>query len=160
MEKATLVIMCGVPGVGKDYAIHNEAFFEGFRENEVSRDKIRFGLLKEGEDYFSKEKEVFDEFVRQLSDGLKQGRTMIANATHITRASRKKLIRAIDDTGVQDYQIMIYCVNADTDVILRQNSQRTGLACVPQEVILKMVNTYQTPMYREDARIKLITIKY
>ena len=45
MNKPTLIVMCGVPGAGKDYQIMNHKFFENLRANVVSRDAIRFNML-------------------------------------------------------------------------------------------------------------------
>ena len=48
-NKPTLIIMCGVPGAGKDYQIMNHKFFENLRANVVSRDTIRFNMLQDFE---------------------------------------------------------------------------------------------------------------
>mgnify|MGYP002513555517 FL=1 len=81
----TLVIMCGVPGAGKDYHIMNHRFFTNLRANVVSRDTIRFAMLKDGDDYFKNEKKVFNQFVREIATALEEGRDVVANATHIDK---------------------------------------------------------------------------
>ena len=55
---ATLYILCGPSGCGKT------TWAEQFMSDDedvryVSRDEIRFSLLKEGEDYFAHEREIF-----------------------------------------------------------------------------------------------------
>ena len=50
-----LYVMCGGPGSGKSTWIKkNLPTFKGYTKV-VSRDEIRFSLVKEGEEYFSKE---------------------------------------------------------------------------------------------------------
>ena len=47
-----LIMMCGIPGSGKSTWIQNCKGFIGNDVVVVSRDAIRFSMLKEGEDYF------------------------------------------------------------------------------------------------------------
>ena len=88
-------IMCGIPGSGKStfakkiteiYEKHNISI------ETVSRDEIRFSLIKPGEDYFSKEKEVFSIYIENLKKSLNNNNITIADATHLNFASRKKLL--------------------------------------------------------------------
>ena len=58
----TLYILIGVPGVGKSY-FAKKKLMEGPGWKYISRDEIRYSLLKEGEDYFSHENEVFEKFI-------------------------------------------------------------------------------------------------
>ena len=62
-KEPILYISCGVPGSGKSTFLKNHT-----KPNEaiISRDEIRFNLLKDGEDYFSHENEVFDKFVDNI----------------------------------------------------------------------------------------------
>ena len=56
---ANLFIMMGAPGAGKSTFIKN---LKGESGIPISRDQIRFSMVKEDEPYFSKEKEVYKEF--------------------------------------------------------------------------------------------------
>ena len=153
-NKPTLIIMCGVPGAGKDYHIMNHRFFENLRANVVSRDAIRFSMLKDGDDYFKNENKVFNQFVREIVIGLNEGRNVVANATHINRASRDKLIKAIDSrVSVKDYNIMFFVVQASYETILKQNNRRVGLKRVPDDTITNMFSKFSMPGYHEDKRI-------
>lgn len=140
--KPTLVIMCGIAGSGKDYEIeHNAIFNESFKGSltVVSRDKVRLSILKEGEHYFSHEKEVFREFVDQICEGLKiENNTVIANATHLNPISRKKLISAIDNKFGKDYDIVCFAIIRNVDIALMFNRERSGRARVPDETIQEM----------------------
>lgn len=158
-SKPTLTIMCGVPGLGKDWQIEHNDYFINLRDNVVSRDKIRFGMIGENDDYFSREKQVFKEFVRQIASGLAEGKDMVANATHINEAGRSKLLNAIDKYGVE-YNIVYFVLLGSVDTALRQNSMREGLANVPEEAIRRMAGSFTKPSFNEDERIKHIWIQY
>ena len=59
-----LYLMCGIPGSGKStYAKTNKDLKYC---KYISRDDIRYSLLKDEDDYFSKEKQVFRTFIAQI----------------------------------------------------------------------------------------------
>ena len=158
-NKPTLIVMCGVPGAGKDYQIMNHKFFENLRAKVVSRDTIRFNMLQDGDDYFKNEKKVFNEFVREIVVALNDGRNVVANATHIDEISRGKLIRAIDTRVMyKDYDIVFFVVEASYETVLKQNKRRVGLKCVPEDAITRMYNKFSMPSYKEDARVNGIYV--
>lgn len=154
-SKPTLTIMCGVPGLGKDWQIEHNDFFVNLRDNVVSRDKIRFSMIGENDDYFSRERQVFKEFVRQIASGLAEGKDMVANTTHINDSARSKLLNAIDQYNVE-YNIVYFVLLGSVDTALRQNSMREGLANVPEEAIRRMAGSFIKPSFDEDERIKYI----
>ena len=81
-----LGIMCGVPGSGKSTWLKDKKDVLV-----ISRDAIRFQLVKENEEYFSKEKQVFKTFIKTIQDALDSNTTPHAiyiDATHITKKSR------------------------------------------------------------------------
>lgn len=158
-NKPTLIIMVGVPGAGKDYHIMNHRFFANLRANVVSHDAIRFGMLKDGDDYFKNEKKVFNEFVREIAAALDDGHNVVANATHIDEISRNKLIRAVDTRVLyKDYDIVFFVVEASYETILKQNKRRVGIKCVPEDAITRMYNKFSMPSYKEDARVNGIYV--
>ena len=61
----------------------------------VSRDDIRFYLLKDGEDYFAHEDEVLKLFYERINEALEKGSDVFADATHLTAAARKKFLSNI-----------------------------------------------------------------
>ena len=64
---ANIIMMCGLPGSGKStYAKEHR----GEHDLYISRDLIRFSMLEEGEEYFGKEKLVFDTFVNTINQAL------------------------------------------------------------------------------------------
>ena len=140
---STLYIMCGVPGCGKSTWCKNNVPKDAVY---VSRDEVRFSMLKPTDAYFSKEKEVFDEFVRRIKEGLDAGKTVYADATHLNRSSRSKLINAVG-RGQYDFQALVLIASLDT--CLLRNSQRSGRAYVPEESIESMYNNFTIPNKNE-----------
>ena len=62
MKQKNLYLMCGVPGCGNSTWIKDRMKIHREQEESatcVSRDSIRFLMLKDGEDFFSSEDEVF-----------------------------------------------------------------------------------------------------
>lgn len=87
---SALYILCGIPGSGKSTwarKIVNE--YGNDKVAWVSRDKIRFDLVKPEEEYFSRETEVMDKFVAEIQNAIEDHIPFIlADATHLTRKSR------------------------------------------------------------------------
>lgn len=161
MTKPTLIVMCGVPGSGKDYAIAHSKLLCDVNEPPlvVSRDIIRYSLVKENEPYFSREKEVFEAFISQICDGLAAGKEVIANATHINEVSRKKLLNAVRRHYCGEFNIIYYIVVKNYDIISRQNSKRQGRERVPEKSLQDIYNKFTVPSFSEDPAITYIVIQ-
>lgn len=147
-----LYIMCGPSGCGKstwarkftqDHATDNVRY--------VSRDEIRFSILKEGEDYFSHEKEVFKKFAGTITQTLVDGFDVIADATHLNEFSRRKLTQSIDMLYT-DYQIIYVVFNTDVATCIKRNKERSGRADVPENIIRNMCRDFHSPSLDEDER--------
>lgn len=134
-----LIILCGIPGSGKS-TWTSKNLKNGYW---VSRDKIRYALLNPGEDYFSRENDVFNNFVHIIVEHLKNNEDVIADATHINKAGRLKLINAINRC-IDDNNYEKSCIVFDTPLkeCLRRNATRSGVERVPDNVIRRMF--YQT----------------
>ncbi len=148
-----LYIMCGPSGCGKTAWAHN--FINMYPQDDiryVSRDEIRFSILKDGEDYFSREKEVFKKFVGTLRQTLIDGFDVIADATHLNEFSRRKLTQAID-MYITDYKIIYVVFNVSADTCVARNANRTGRANVPENVIRNMCRDFRAPTRDEDERV-------
>ena len=149
---ATLYILCGPSGCGKS------TWAAQFRKENpavgyVSRDAIRFAMIKDDEDYFSHEKEVFKEFVKCIAAYLraKNGK-VIADATHLNEFSRRKLTQALDRYNLS-YTIVYVAFNVDADTCVARNMNREGRANVPENIIRNMCRDYRTPSFEEDERV-------
>lgn len=150
-----LYVLCGVPGCGKSTWARNYMRAQdeqGHDVRYVSRDEIRFSILKDEEDYFAHENEVFNKFVGTIYTTLVDGFDVIADATHLNPKSRAKLIRAIDARAHVDYQIVYVSFNVPYEICKERNAQRTGRALVPETNLEQMYNWYREPRATEDTR--------
>lgn len=147
MNNKELYVMVGCPGAGKDYWIeHHKNGFEG-NVGIISRDKIRYSKLKEGEDYFSHESEVFRDFCSQINESLVKNDVTIVNATHLNRPSRYKLFKNIKcPAGTRRIAMVI---NTPLKTCLEQNARREGLAKVPEDQLKNMFENLTIPSLEE-----------
>ena len=156
MKKPILYILCGPSGAGK--STWAKKFIEDHFEDDiryVSRDEIRFSMLKHGDSYFTKESEVFKHFVGILRQTLVDGFDVVADATHLNHGSRAKLINGI---GLDSSKYDIICVvfNTDEETCIARNKERNGLANVPESVIHDMCHNFHKPHMNEFVQIKEI----
>ena len=151
-----LYILCGLPASGKSTFAWNFTKSNDIRY--VSRDEIRFSMVKENEEYFSHEKEVFRKFVGIIAQTLVDGFDVIADATHLNPPSRNKLINAIDAI-TRDYTITYIFIDTSLEVCLARNAKRTGRAKVPEETLKQMWDAVVRPTFverQDDTRVTCI----
>lgn len=141
MSKMYIVI--GAPGCGKSYYInkHKKA-----NEIVVSRDKIRFGMLKDTDEYFSKEKEVYNEFIKQIDAAIAAQQDVWVDQTSLNAAARSKLLSRLKK---KPNEIIGIYFNTPLDIILQRNAQRTGRALVPEDAVINMFNSLTKPSFNE-----------
>lgn len=151
-----LYVLCGIPGCGKTTWTRKK-----MNENTsstdpkwvyVSRDEVRFSMIKEEDDYFSKEKQVFEEFVNRLCGNLSDAWTqnVIADATHLNEISRDKLINAIRRKRPNlPLRITMVYFDVPLEVCKFRNDKREGRAHVPDEVMNKMYAQLEFPKLRK-----------
>ena len=134
-----LIMMMGVAGAGKSTWIK-----QNYPNVEpVSRDRIRFDILDEkGGEYFDHEDEVFNSFIRQIIGSLVADEVTIADATHLNRKARLKVL-----SRVRKYadEVEVVWVRVPLETALRQNAMRTGRAKVPNDVIKRMYQSIERP---------------
>lgn len=143
-----LFLMCGIPGSGKSTWLQKNC---GENDIIVSRDAIRFSMLKDDEEYFAKENEVFVEFCKQISENLAAGHNVFADATHLNANSRKKVL---DNVTGYDF-IGAIVMNTPLNECIRRNDNRTGRAFVPHSVIRRMSCQFDYPDITENFDIVL-----
>lgn len=138
-----MYMMIGAPGVGKSYYIEQH---KNPGTLVISRDKIRFSMLGEKDEYFSKEKAVYNEFINQINMAIERGETFYVDQTSLNRASRNKLFSRLKVKPT--YTTAIY-LKSSLDKILKQNAQRTGCALVPEDAVINMFNSIEEPKLEE-----------
>lgn len=146
-----LRVMVGIPASGKSTLIEKEvSYLEEERKTTavVSRDAVRFSMLKEGEDYFAHEDEVFEEFIRQINECMELGIDVVfADATHISPGSRFKLLsKLLPDPNTH---LVFEVMNTPVAECLNRNLQREGLARVPNSAIRNMAKGFRIPTVSE-----------
>lgn len=138
-----LYLMMGTPGAGKS------TYAKKYLSNGItyiSRDEIRYSMVKPNEKYFSKEKQVYQEFINQINNALLKNEDVCADQTSLDRASRAKLIRQLYPKPTE---IIVIWINPPLETILKQNAYRTGRERVPEDRVIEMFNRMQAPSYIE-----------
>jgi len=142
----TIILMVGIPASGKSTFVNNAINHSGGVR--VSRDEIRKSLLKENEDYFSHETEVFNLFINDINNEVEKGTARIyVDATHISCASRRKILNRIGHR--EDLRLEVVYLACAPSVARIRNLNRKGFARVPERVISNMRKALQEPTYEE-----------
>ena len=137
-----LIMMVGIPGSGKSTWIKKQ-----FPEvTPVSRDAIRFEMLKDGEDYFAHEDEVFESFIHQIIGSLVVDEVTIADATHLNRKSRAKVLNRVRKFA---NEIEAVVIDVPLEVAFSQNDKREGRAWVKHGIIRRMWFSMELPAKEE-----------
>lgn len=115
----------------------------------VSRDEIRFNLLKDGEEYFSKEDKVFETFIQSGEELLLEPYIydVYMDATHLNPKARRKTLNSFKN--LKEYNIGCVYFDVPIETCIERNSKREGRALVPESVIYNMSKTYIKPTERE-----------
>ena len=148
MEKSKwLFLMSGIAGSGKSTWI--KTHLDANRVTVVSRDQIRNSMVPEREEIFSKEDDVFAEFIRQIKEGLKDdNEVVIADATHLNPRARVKVLRALG-SDLKGVKTGVVFFKLNEELALKRNDEREGRALVPRSAIRRMACQFEEPMYEE-----------
>lgn len=147
-----LIMMVGISGSGKSTWVKNNKTDEMLW---VSRDKIRFDKLKEGDDYFAYEDEVFEQFLEEISWGLEMDKIVIADATHLTKKGRA---RVLDKVRKFADEIEAVVLDTDLETAFERNDRREGRAWVKHGIIRRMFFSMEMPE-KEEGFDKITIIK-
>lgn len=150
-----LMILTGAPGSGKSTWANQQK-----NAKVISRDTIRFSLLSEDDEYFSKENEVLRLFYKNIQDALDNKNadydTVIADASHLTSVRRYETIRELNLDNLEEV-INVQFI-APIEVCIARNANRTGRANVPNEVVRRMRKSQVLTQPHETYFTKSITI--
>lgn len=139
-----LWIMCGIPASGKSYK--SKELVQKWEDCKyVSRDKIRFALITDEDEYFNKEKEVWRQYVAEIQDGIFNHLNTIADATHLNWASRSKLLNAL--RGLDKVAVNCYYFPTSLETCLKRNALREGRTKVPEQVMHNMYKSFTNPTF-------------
>lgn len=147
-----LFLMMGAPGAGKSYWAHHHL---EPTDKYISRDEIRFSFLNDSDEYFAKENEVFNEFIKQINNSLTIYDRVFADATHLNFASRNKTISKIN---VPIDEINVVFLDTPLNTCLERNAKRQGRKFVPENVIKNMYKSIRLPE-KEEGINKVYIIK-
>lgn len=140
----TLYIMVGISGSGKS-TIAQEMVKKMPSIAYVSRDTIRFSLLKDEEDYFAHETVVYTQFVNKIVNALLHNQDVIADATHLNWGSRKKLIDNIKSRIDFDFDIVPVVVKSNWATCRSRNEERESRARVSVSVMKRQSYQLEDP---------------
>ena len=153
-KRKKLYLMCGPAGSGKTTWVREHAT-PGVSAH-ISRDRIRFDMVKEDEYYFSRENDVYAEFCGEIHDAFycPWVEEIYADATHLTKKAREKLMREIliNPELIDVYAIV---VNPGLAQCLSQNALRKGRERVPEKVIANMYTSIENPI-NDDINYEMI----
>lgn len=150
-------MMCGIPGCGK--STYGRKLVELHPDWEyVSRDEIRFTYVSDQAHYYDHEYEVYKEFCNRISMHLINGKTVIADATHLTKGSRLKLINNLDIKP--DKVTVIVMMTSVQTCLERVKNRELEITRVPEQTILSMSHRYRKPDARfEDFINQVVYVK-
>lgn len=149
----TVWILSGAPGSGKStWAAENHEPASAI----ISRDKIRFSLLGQEDEYFNCEHEVWRRYVQQAQEALCDDsiKNVYLDATHLNEASRNKILNALGSDV--DFDIIVIYFDICFAVCWERNAQRDGRAFVSKSVVRRMINQFVTPTFNEKYKYKEI----
>ena len=103
-------------------------------------------MLKDGEDYFAHENEVFEIFIKHIITALKSDLTICVDATHLNRNSRAKVLNRVREFADE---IEIIWIDTDLETAFARNDMREGRAWVKHGIIRRMWFSLEAPSEKE-----------
>ncbi len=147
MKQKKVFLLSGIPGSGKSTWVRKNLTPTA---EWISRDNVRFAIVKEDEEYFSHEDEVFDTFISYINQMLEDPRvdTIYIDATHLNRRSREKTLNNIRKYRINELNSL--CFITPLEICQKRNAQRSGREIVPSNVIDKMFLSFTLPDLSEN----------
>ena len=143
MKQKKVYLTVGIPASGKTTFIKNR--IKEFGGLHISRDEVRFSLLKPEDDYFGIENKVFAVFAQRVQNAINDENgpdEIYVDATHISEGSRRKILKRLD---LKNAEVITLFFNTSLETALKRNSSRTGRALVPESAMLSMYSNITKP---------------
>lgn len=152
MTLKLIKLLVGCPASGKTSYAHKVEesckYLGNLTYKHISRDAIRFSLVKENEEYFSKENEVFETFVSEVQKAIdNEINIIVLDATHISENSRKKILNRLHN--IHDYELEAVVFDVPLEILKERNQLREGRARVPNSAIENMYYNFSEPTIEE-----------
>jgi len=147
MKQKKVFLLSGPPASGKSSWVR-----ERMTSNDewISRDNVRFSIVREDEEYFSHEDEVFDTFINYINQTLEKPEVeyVFIDATHINYKSRHNTLSKVRMKNVEELNCV--CFTTPLAVCLERDRLREGRARVPDVAIHNMVKAFDMPTEKEN----------
>lgn len=143
MKLKKVWLLSGLPGSGKStWAKQQIAKKGGFW---ISRDAVRFSMVREDEPYFERETEVFNAWISQICEALNNPliEDIYIDATHLNDRSREKTLSRLPKDNIQKITNVVFKV--PIEICLERNAMRTGREVVPDSTIYNMEKSFKMP---------------
>ncbi len=128
-----VVVMCGLPGAGKDYWIHHH--LKGWPVISLDEIRVQLGLAPN-----EAQAEVLNRARDRAREYLRGKQSFVWNATNLTRQLRNESIRLYGEFGAR---VRIVYREVSSDRLFYQNRQRRNR--VPVSVIERLLDRWETP---------------
>ena len=110
-------------------------------------------MLTDKDEYFSKEKEVYKEFIKQIDEALKQNKDVYVDQTSLTLGSRIKLLKSIHEIP---NKITVLYIKCSLEHAIERNNKRKGRAKTPEDVIKNMYEGLEEVTQNENVNYIII----
>ena len=139
-----LYLICGAPGSGKSTFLKKHVNKKtGII---ISRDKIRFSLLKPDENYFAHEDETLNKLWTEINKALNKDLTVFVDQTSLNPKARKYLL---DHVSGYD-EVNAIWMDETLETCLQRNEKRTEPRTkVPRGAVRRMFYSFVKPSYYE-----------
>ena len=146
MKQKKVYVLSGPPASGKSTWVR-EHLTKG--SEWISRDNVRFSIIKDDEDYFAHEDEVFDTFIAYINQTLENPdiETVFIDATHLNKRSRHKTLSRVRKQNIGELNCV--CFTTPLETCIARNHLRAGRAKVPQSAIENMFKACAAPTAAE-----------
>lgn len=152
VSKPVFIMMVGIAGSGKSSVaikLKNEILqTEALKEkkiNIISSDSLREELLGDINDQSQNDK-IFSEMKKRTINTLKEGHSVIYDATNLNIKDRKGILKTIKEQNIDCYKIAYIIPTTLTQCITNAINRNR---IVPLDVLQRMLHKFQIPIYQE-----------